>query len=82
MKQEIRIDGLDRIHIPKKMQKEMNWTAGDTIIATLDQDRITLTSKPIDSKCPVCSAVFTSEFKFCPYCGQYLEVTKHEDSNA
>lgn len=78
MQREIKLDGLHRVHIPTKFIQELNWKEGDKLIITLHDGKISISSKPLDNVCPVCTQEFTQDYSFCPYCGQYLLATKED----
>lgn len=79
MMTEAKLDKLERIHIPKKFMEVLNWEIGQKLMLTLTGDKLIITPKMLDQQCPVCKHEFTSEYSFCPYCGQYLETKTKED---
>lgn len=75
---EVKLDALERVHIPKTVMKEMKWTSGQKLIVSVEEDKVIITAKKPDQICPLCSKKFTSEFVFCPYCGEYLRTETDE----
>ena len=75
---EVKLDSLERVHIPKTVMDEMKWVAGQKLIVSVEEDKVIITAKKPDQICPVCSKKFTSDFGFCPYCGEYLREIENE----
>lgn len=72
-----KVDSLGRVHIPKQLREKVNITEGSKIYMINEDNKIIITAEALNQKCPVCSNEFTSEYQFCPYCGQYL-ITKED----
>lgn len=76
-----KLDSLYRIHIPNKIVKEIGWKENDIIYTVIEGEKLSLFKGIPDQECPVCKQKFTSTYKFCPHCGQYL-VKKEDEDNA
>lgn len=69
---EIKLDVLGRVCIPKSMRENLNLKTDSTVCISQVDDKIIITKELLTTSCPVCSNSFSSEYQFCPYCGQYL----------
>lgn len=76
---EVKLDVLGRVCLPKNMRDNLGWGVNSSVYIDQVEDKIVITKDAPIMTCPVCSQVFSSSYKFCPYCGQYLnEKTKEK----
>lgn len=78
---EIKLDVLGRVCIPKNMRDNLGWTVDSSVHIEQVDDKIILTKKELNTQCPVCTQRFSADYKFCPYCGQYLSSTNKEETS-
>lgn len=75
---EVKLDILGRVCIPKGMREILGWEVNSSVYVSQVEDKVFITGKAPVNTCPVCSQTFSSDYKFCPYCGQYLTDTSKE----
>lgn len=69
---EVTLDVLGRICIPKDFRQQLDLKTDSKVCITKMDDKLIITKGSLTNKCPVCSNVFSIDYKFCPHCGQYL----------
>lgn len=79
---EVKLDVLGRVCIPKDMRENLGWQVDSTVYVEQIDDKVIITKKSLTNQCPVCSQRFSSDYQFCPHCGQYLtDTTKKEEAS-
>lgn len=79
---EVKLDILGRVCLPKNMRDNLNWEVDSSVYVEQVDDKIIITKQELNQKCPLCNEVFSSQYKFCPYCGEYLISTvEKKESN-
>lgn len=78
---EVKLDVLGRVCIPKSMRENLGWSVDSTVYIEQVDDKIIISNKSLTNVCPVCQQRFSSDYKFCPYCGQYLTDNSKKEEN-
>lgn len=68
----VKLDILGRVCIPKNIRENLNLVEDSIVYISQEDDKVIITKESPTSVCPVCGHVFSNEYQFCPYCGQYL----------
>lgn len=76
---EVKMDILGRVNIPKSMRDNLNMQPDSKVFIEQVDDKVIITRTSINQECPTCKKLFSSEYGFCPYCGQYLQIRQPKE---
>ena len=77
---EVKLDILGRVCLPKSMREALGWEVDSSVYVEQFDDRIIISKAAMPQVCPVCNKVFTTDYEFCPFCGQYLKEKTTEEA--
>ena len=77
---EVKLDILGRVCLPKSMREALGWEVDSSVYVEQFDDRIIISKAAMTQVCPVCNKVFTTDYEFCPFCGQYLKEKTTEEA--
>lgn len=76
----VKLDGLSRIRLPIKYTKPLGWDVGTDLTLTKLPDGILISRTDEVFSCNKCNKYYSSEFNFCPNCGNKLvRVVENEE---
>ena len=68
-----KIDNCGRFVIPTRLIKSLGWEKGIIAIGEKIDDTIVIRSLGKQMHCHKCNKLYSSQFNFCPTCGNKLE---------
>lgn len=74
-----KIDKCGRFVIPAKIIKTLSWDKGIVALGEVVDNTVVIRSLGNQMNCSKCNKQYSSQYSYCPICGNKLEQVKHEE---